>query len=243
MAYPWKKYGMCYNSDQHRPIFYSGTCEAETMKRTIMLILLVMLPAIAAQGEEKPVSRFATEGLAGWENQYFEGVTEYQLAKENGRTVLRAHSKVSASGLIRKVKLDPNRYRYLRWSWKVAGTIPGGDERSKKGDDYAARMYVVFPGRFFWQTKAINYIWANHLPKGESIPNAYTSNAMMVAVESGNSRVGQWVTEERDILADYRRLFGGEPRGIGAIAIMTDTDNTGAEATAWYGDITISTDR
>ena len=65
----------------------------------------------------------------------------------------------------------------------------------------------------------------------------------MVAVESGPDRVEQWISEERDILADYRRLFGEEPREIGAIAIMTDTDNTGAEATAWYGDIVISTDR
>jgi hypothetical protein len=63
----------------------------------------------------------------------------------------------------------------------------------------------------------------------------------MVAVESGPEKVGQWISEERDILADYRRLFGGEPAEIGAIAIMTDTDNTGSEATAWYGEITLST--
>jgi hypothetical protein len=66
---------------------------------------------------------------------------------------------------------------------------------------------------------------------------------MMLAVEAGPERTGQWLVEERDILADYRRLFGGEPREIGAIAIMTDTDNTGGEATAWYGDITLSTVR
>jgi hypothetical protein len=64
---------------------------------------------------------------------------------------------------------------------------------------------------------------------------------MLIAVESGNSRAGQWVTVERDILADYRRVFGEDPPEAGGIAIMTDTDNTGAEATAWYGDITLST--
>ena len=101
-------------------------------------------------------------------------------------------------------------------------------------------MYVVFPGFFFWQTKAINYVWAGRLPKEESFPNPYTRNAMMVVVESGADKAGTWVTEQRDILADYRRLFGGEPRKLGAIAIMTDTDNTGGSATAWYGDITLS---
>lgn len=213
------------------------------MNRTLIVTLFLLCLAGCALGEEMPLTRFATEGLAGWENKFFEGVTDYQLVKENGHTVVKAHSKVAASGLIRNVRLDPNRFRYLRWSWKIAGTIQNGDERSKRGDDYAARVYVVFPGRFFWQTKAINYIWANHLPKGESIPNAYTSNARMVAVESGSELVGQWRNEERDILADYRRLFGEEPGEIGAVAIMTDTDNTGAEATAWYGDISISTNR
>lgn len=213
------------------------------MRRIMLQILVLTAMSTAGHAGELPVSRFAIEGLAGWESKYFEGVTDYSLVKENGRTVLKAHSKMSASGLIKKVKLDPNRFHYLRWSWKVAGIIRNGDERTKAGDDYAARVYVVFPGRFFWQTKAINYIWANRLPKGESIANAYTSNARMVAVESGPEKTGQWINEERDILADYRRLFKEEPREIGAIAIMTDTDNTGEEAIAWYGEISISSDR
>jgi len=63
---------------------------------------------------------------------------------------------------------------------------------------------------------------------------------MMVVVESGTEKAGAWVSEQRDILNDYQRLFGGEPRQLGAIAVMTDTDNTGGEALAWYSDITIS---
>ena len=98
---------------------------------------------------------------------------------------------------------------------------------------------MVFPRTLFWKTKAINYIWANRLPAGESLPNAYTSNAVMVAVESGNDKAGTWVREERNIYEDYRALFGKEPPDLGAVAIMTDTDNTGEEATAWYGDITL----
>lgn len=73
------------------------------------------------------------------------------------------------------------------------------------------------------------------------MPNAFTSNAMLLAVESGSVKSGQWIYEERDILADFRRLFGEEPPEAGAIAIMTDTDNTGAEATALYGEIRLST--
>jgi hypothetical protein len=89
----------------------------------------------------------------------------------------------------------------------------------------------------FWRTKAINYIWANRLPQGESLPNAFTSNAVMVAVESGDGKAGTWVTEERNVYEDYRALFGEDPPAIDAIALMTDTDNTGGEAEAYYGDI------
>ena len=203
-------------------------------------ILLMTLPPLAA-AEVLAISRFAVEGIQWWEVKEFKGQTRYQPAQEDGRAVIKAQSKASASGLFKKVDLDPAKYRYLAWSWKIAGTVTGGDEKTKAGDDYAARGYVVFPGRFFWQTRAINYIWANKLPKGEFVPNAFTGNAMMLAVESGPVRSGQWIQEKRDILADYRRLFGEDPREIGAIAIMTDTDNTGKEATAWYGEITIST--
>ncbi len=234
-SYPWKIF------DTKVVRLFQG----EMMGRILLVlqVLFLVIAAVSVQAGELAISHFSTEGLAGWESEVFEGLTDYSLVKENGSTVVKAHSRTAASGLIKKINLDPRRFRYLKWSWKVAGIIPNGDERTKAGDDYAARVYVVFPGRFFWQTKAINYIWANRLPRGASIPNAYTGNARMVAVESGNARVGQWISEERDILADYRRLFGEEPRQIGAIAIMTDTDNTGAEAIAWYGEITISTDR
>ena len=208
----------------------------------ITTVFLVTFSAVS-QADELQICRLATEGLAGWKSKIFKGSTDYHLVQDNGRTAIRAHSRATASGLFKQVKLDPLRFRYLRWSWKTAGIVEKGDEKSKTGDDYAARVYVVFPGRFFWQTRAINYIWANRLPIGQSIPNAFSSKAMMVAVESGPSKTGKWLSEERDILADYRRLFGEEPREIGAIAIMTDTDNTGSEATAWYADISISTDR
>jgi hypothetical protein len=133
--------------------------------------------------------------------------------------------------------LQPQAYPILHWRWKVADTIPGGDARHKTTDDYVARIYVVFPHWFFPMTRTINYIWANQLPQGEAIPSSYTSRSMMLAVRSGRQHRGEWLEEQRDVLADYRRLFGEEPAKIGAIAIMTDTDNTGQSAQAWYDDI------
>jgi hypothetical protein len=212
----------------------------KTFSVALLLYVSLSLSSCPAHADEIPVSRFGIEGMKGWENKSFKGATEYKVVQEDGKTVLKAHAKATASGLSKKISFNPARYRYLKWNWKIADTIAQGNEKTKQGDDYAARVYVVFPGRFFWQMRALNYIWANKLPKGEFVPNAYTSNAMMIAVESGPSKAGHWVTETRDILADYRRVFGEDPPEAGAIAIMTDTDNTGTEATAWYSDIILS---
>jgi hypothetical protein len=220
---------------------FPGTATARQMKHIAFSCIVFLSLITIVYADTIAVSRFETGGLDGWERKSFKGETEYSLVHVGESTVLKAHSRAAASGMFKKVNIDPVQYRYLRWKWKVLDPLGNVMEKTKAGDDYSARVYVIFPGFFFWQTKAINYVWAGRLPREESFPNPYTRNAMMVVVESGADKAGTWVTEQRDILADYRRLFGGEPRKLGAIAIMTDSDNTGGSATAWYGDITLST--
>jgi hypothetical protein len=210
------------------------------MKLTIFSTVFVLSLTSIALADTVAVSNFAKEGFSGWESKSFKGTTDYRIVREGERTLLKASSSASASGLYRKIKLDPQLYRYLNWTWKVTGPLKNEAEKTKGGDDYSARVYVMFPGFFFWQTKAISYVWAGCLPKGESYPNPYTDKVMMIVAQSGPDKSGNWVAERHDILADYRRLFRAEPRNIGAIAIMTDTDNTGGTATAWYGEITLS---
>jgi len=84
---------------------------------------------------------------------------------------------------------------------------------------------------------AINYIWASHAPVGKIVPNAYTDRVRMIVVESGKMKAGAWVSESRNIFDDYKTAFGKEPPMITGIAIMTDSDNTGESALAYYGDI------
>lgn len=206
-----------------------------TCLAVLVFTLLVFSPRVF--GENLVLGNFSAGDLAGWNPKIFKGETSYTLVSDGDRRVLKAHSRAAASGLYKEVTLEPRKFPVLRWSWKVEGTIPKGNGRTKEGDDYAARVYVVFPRTLFWRTKAINYIWANTLPKGEALPNAFTANAMMVAVESGDEKAGTWVAEERNVYEDYRRLFGEDPPAIGAVALMTDTDNTGGEAEAYYGNI------
>ena len=174
-----------------------------------------------------------------WEEKSFEGNTLYQVTREDNRLCIKATSRSSASGLYYKIKYDPKDYPILSWSWKADHVLSKGNALKKEGDDYAARIYVVFPSLVFWKTRALNYIWANKISRGKAVPNLFTANAVMIAVESGPEKTGQWLEEKRNVLEDFRRHFGEDPPEVGAIAIMTDTDNTGEEATAWYGPISI----
>lgn len=212
------------------------------------------------------VLSFAPDGSTGlprgWKPLTFPKIprhTGYKVESESGKFWLKAESHASASALARELQLDPNAYPILRWRWKVENIIQKGDERKKEGDDYAARIYVNFlydPQKAsLWERTqygvlyaiygsyppkgAINYIWANKLAQGKAIDNAYTSWAKMIAVESGAEKVGNWLSEERNIYQDYISLFRREPPPVIGIAIMTDTDNTKEKAVAYYGDLSL----
>lgn len=210
------------------------------MRRGLILSLLCLAATTGAAAAEFIRIDDFEQGLnPRWEEKSFRGKTSYQVVTEETGKVLHARSQRTASGLIFKKEYRLQDYPLLSWRWKVQGIIPKANERTKNGDDYAARVYVIFPHWFFPKTKTISYVWANTLPKGAAVPSPYTGNAMIVAVESGAAKAGEWQTARRNVLEDYRKLFGEEPPTVGAIAIMTDTDNTGASAEAWYDDLQI----
>jgi hypothetical protein len=197
---------------------------------------------------------------AGWKPLTFKKIkkhTRYALVKKDGSMVLKAESNSSASGLIRKIRIDPKEYPVVMWRWKVLNTLKKGDVTQKLGDDYPARLYITFQydpaslsflekikynmAKMFYGEEppsgAISYIWGSNAPKGTMTPNPYTNRVMMIVVESGISRLNTWINETRNIVQDYKKAFGTDPPVISGVAIMTDTDNTKESATAYYGDI------
>ncbi len=203
------------------------------------LLTSVCIPLYVMAGQAIVIDDFEHGLKPQWEARKFKGDTEYTVTEMAGSHALKAESKASASAMIYRYKYDLKKYPILVWKWRVENTLIKGDESKKEGDDYAARVYVIFPHRLPLFTKSINYIWANRLPKGNHIPNPFYSKAVMVAVQSGDEYVGKWITEKRNVYEDYKTLFGEEPPLVGGIAVMTDTDNTGESATAYYDNIRI----
>jgi len=190
------------------------------------------------------MAEFSCNRLDGWEHETFKGETRYQLQTLDGIVALKAESSAAGSGLFKEQRIDLDKTPMLNWSWRVANHLNGLNEQSKSGDDYAARIYVVVKGGLaFWQTKAINYVWASNTAKDSVWPNAFAGDhAMMLALRGPEAPLSVWHSEKRNIRDDLQKLFGEDLRYIDAVALMTDTDNSSQHVSAFYGDIWFSKD-
>lgn len=208
------------------------------------------LAAPSTSGEQnlanagKPSGDFATESLAGWEERSFEGNTDYELITDSGVRVLKGHTQGAASILYREQSIDLHKTPIVEWSWKTDRTYQGIDERERSGDDFTARLYVVAQTGFLpWESLAINYIWSSSAPIDDSWANPYTNKARMVVVQSGDSLVGSWTHQRRNVFEDFKRLFNQEIDKIDGYAVMVDGDNTGSEAITLFGEIKFNNNR
>ena len=208
-----------------------------------VVVCFTLLIIAAPFATTQTIKVLTLPNISEWNIEKFSGETSYEIVKIDNKQAIKAIADKSASGLVRKMKVDLSKTPYMNWTWKIDSVLSDVDETQKSGDDYAARVYVVISGGlFFWRTRAISYAWASKQPKNSHWPNAFTKNATMVAVQSGPELVGQWVTEKRNILEDIENFLDIDKTQIDAIAIMTDTDNSKQSATAYYGDIYFTAD-
>lgn len=210
----------------------------------LLVVFLLSVPVCSLGQQRVDIGSFSPGSLEEWEEKEFAGHSRYRLVEDKSRGwVLKALSEGTASGLVREMQVDLRATPYLNWSWKVEKLPTGGDERTKAGDDYAARVYVIFAvGPWFWDTRALNYVWSAQQPQGATWPNAFTDKACMYAVRSGGDAVGRWVEEKHHVEDDIFKCFGIRPESVEAIAVMTDSDNGGGSAIAYYDDIYFSAD-
>lgn len=194
---------------------------------------LAMIATAAATAAAAQPLTFAPADIAGWAPHRFSGETRYALDADGA---VRAVCDDSASGLFLERRIDLTRTPVMEWRWRVDRTFPPGpDETTRAGDDYPARIYVVRRATLPWRTRALNYVWASAQPQGADWPNAYASQARMIALRSGPG--DGWATERRNLREDFLRFHGEAVESIDAVAIMTDCDDRGTQAEAWYGEI------
>lgn len=211
---------------------------------SLLPALAVLLPGIGVAAEQTvPVSTFSKGVWTGWEAKVFKGETGYAFTfdAEKSATVLEAWSRATASGRYRRIKVDLVRTPFLNWSWKVAEPLSGVDENTKAGDDFAARLYVVVErGILGLGSLSMNYVWASQHPAGAAWPSPFTMNVRLLAVDSGTAQLNSWISHKRNVRQDFKEQFGEDIQSIDAVALMTDTDDSGKSAHAFYGEIWFS---
>jgi hypothetical protein len=217
-----------------------------------VMILAVSSHFVSAQtpAEKSVFIREDFDNLDGWRPLTFPKIknhTEYTITANGNESELTARSRASASGLILKETFDPNRFPIVHWRWKVDSVYPDADPRTKAGDDYPLRVYVIFaydPEKVGLAARTkyglakliygeypplagLNYVWAGRPVKEKIFPNPFTDRAIMIVLREGPELAGQWVEETVDILNDYKSAFGDSPPNRASLAIMNDSDNTG----------------
>lgn len=187
----------------------------------------------------------------------FKKSTIYRLENYQGKTVLSANSKTSASGLAVKLRPRQAGNLLLQWEWKATNPIVNADNADGYADDAPLRILVAFDGNKatlplkekmnFEMANLISgqelpyatlmYIWSGKSPVDTIITNAHTARIKMIVVDSGWDNLGEWRKHQRDLAADFKRAYGEMPGEVIGIALLTDTDNTKSETRAYYGDI------
>lgn len=183
--------------------------------------------------------------------------TRYRIARIDGVIAIEGVADKSMALLARPLAVDIDATPVLCWRWRIDAPVAAADLRRKKGDDYAARVYVAFDipdkalsggtkfklgiaRRLFGAAvpdAALNYVWDNRNPVGTALKSAYTDRAQLIVAETGGGRAGQWVSERADVAADFARAFGGVPGAARQLAVAVDTDNTASSARGAFADL------
>jgi hypothetical protein len=205
-----------------------------------LILILVQLPF--GEFKQKAPEEKKTPVKGWWMISYF-GIppTRYSRA---GKGIIKAESVGSRASLYKEVREKERDLPVLSWRWKVSNVVRSAVETKKDRFDAAARVKVVFgsergskvmegtePSGF-----SIEYIWASHLPRGHIFDHPGERDCKVFVLETGERKAGEWVFEKRNLLADYKKAFGTEPRRVLAIGIQTDTDHSNEMVTAYYSD-------
>jgi hypothetical protein len=217
------------------------------MTRFVLLVLLLPL-AVSAWAADVVLEDWKSQKLGakgipdGWQGGQTWGLPQYDMTIEenDGQRVVHLRSKIESSTVSKDIKgkIDLKETPILEWSWKAVTLPRGADSRKKNTDDQAAQLYVTWP-RFpqAVRSQIIGYIWDTSAPAGSFVKSQKTGMVTYVVVRSGPADLGKWLTERRNVADDYRKIYGEQPDGPGAISIALDSDDTSSSAESYFGRI------
>ena len=223
------------------------------------LLLISFLSIVSLNAKTLLTEDFDT--LDNWEPLTFEKIEKHSTY-ETKDSILEARSENSASGIKFKKTYDIYKYPILSFKWKINNVYKKGDARTKAGDDYPIRIYVMFeynPDKagFFEAFQydfvksiygkypphsTVNYIWSNKIQKKRIITSSYTDKSKMIVLNSGTDKINSWQEHKVNVFEDYKKAFGKNPPQKVTLAIMSDSDNTGESSLSYIDFIEVSSE-
>ena len=167
--------------------------------------------------------------------------TNYSLGSNENGNYLKAVADNAASGLGKKITIDLNSTPFINITWKVERDLKGINEKSKKGHDYAARVFVIKKtGATALSNRAINYVFSSNNKIGENWPSPFTKKSIDKVLSTTNENLNEWVTVKANVKEDFKKFHDLDVSELDGIAIMADTDNSKNKSISYYQNIYFS---
>ena len=196
--------------------------------------------------DELKVFEFSQEEFETLEVRKVRGAdakTEYSIGSNENGNYLKAEANNAASGLGKEIKIDLNKTPFLNITWKVEKDLKGINERSKKGHDYAARVFVVKKtGATPLSNRAMNYVFSSNEDVNVSHPSPYTKKSIDYVLATTINNLNEWVTVKANVKKDFKKFHDLDVNELDGLAIMADTDNSKMKSISYFQNIYFSAD-
>ena len=203
--------------------------------------LILFLLSLPVNAEIIKVFEFTNEEFQELKVRKVKGETNWSLGSNENGNYIRAEAEGTGSGLGKEIIIDINKTPFINITWKVEQNLSGILENSKKGHDYAARVFVVKKtGSTALSNRAINYVFSSNNKVGETWSSPYTKKSIDYVLATTLNNNNQWVSVKANVKEDFKKLHNLDVNELNGIAIMTDTDNSKRKAVAYYQNIYFS---
>ena len=213
----------------------------EMFKKISFIAILFFFFQQSLLAETVSVFKFTKEEMDSLEVRKIKGITKYTLGSNENGNYLRAEAEGKASGLGKEIKINLLKTPFINITWRVEKDLSGITENSKKGHDYAARVFVVKKtGATALSNRAVNYVFSSNSSTNESWPSPYTKKSIDFVLSTTKNHLNEWVTVKANVKDHFKKLHDLDVDELNGIVIMTDTDNSKLKAISYYQNIFFS---